>query len=76
LAQGLQQDIRRWAPSAILLSNLGATQLQQHGLDLTRRTVDWVQANALIIPLNPLQELIQPNVESDWNLQRPFSIKF
>jgi isopentenyl-diphosphate delta-isomerase len=67
LEQGSQPDIRRWAPSAILLSNLGATQLQQQGLDLARRAVESVQANALIIHLNPLQELIQPNGDRDWN---------
>jgi isopentenyl-diphosphate delta-isomerase len=67
LEQGLQQDMRRWAPSAILLSNLGATQLQQHGLGLARRAVESVQANALIIHLNPLQELIQPDGDRDWN---------
>jgi isopentenyl-diphosphate delta-isomerase len=68
LEQGLQHDLRCWAPSAILLSNLGATQLQQHGLDLAMRAVESVQANALIIHLNPLQELIQPNGDRDWNL--------
>ena len=68
LEQGSQHDLRCWAPSAILLSNLGATQLQQHGLDLAMRAVESVQANALIIHLNPLQELIQPNGDRDWNL--------
>ena len=68
LEQGVQQDLRRWAPSAILLSNLGATQLQQSGLDLAKQAVESVQANALIIHLNPLQELIQPNGDRDWNL--------
>lgn len=67
LEQGSQPNIRRWAPSAILLSNIGATQLQQQGLDLARRAVESVQANALIIHLNPLQELIQPDGDRDWN---------
>jgi isopentenyl-diphosphate delta-isomerase len=67
LEQGVQQDIRCWAPSTILLSNLGATQLKQHGLDLALRAVESVQANALIIHLNPLQELIQPNGDRDWS---------
>jgi isopentenyl-diphosphate delta-isomerase len=67
LEQGFQQDIRRWAPSALLLSNLGGTQLQQHGLELARRAVESVRANALIIHLNPLQELIQPNGDRDWH---------
>ena len=68
LEQGLDQNIRRWAPSAILLSNVGGTQLQQHGLELAQRAVESVHANALIIHLNPLQELIQPNGDRDWNL--------
>jgi isopentenyl-diphosphate delta-isomerase len=68
LEKGLAQDIRRWAPSAILLSNLGATQLRQQGLDLALRAVESIQANALVIHLNPLQELIQPNGDRDWNL--------
>jgi isopentenyl-diphosphate delta-isomerase len=68
LEQHKRQDIRRWAPSAIILSNLGATQLQQNGLDLARKAVESVQANGLIIHLNPLQELIQPNGDRDWNL--------
>jgi|TARA_B110000902_G_C14289725_1_gene580351 isopentenyl-diphosphate delta-isomerase len=67
LEQGSQPHIRRWAPSAILLSNIGATQLQQQGLDLARRAVESIQANALIIHLNPLQELIQPDGDRDWN---------
>jgi isopentenyl-diphosphate delta-isomerase len=68
LEQGLPQNIRRWAPSAILLGNLGATQLQQHGIDLALRAVESVEANALIIHLNPLQELVQPNGDRDWRL--------
>jgi len=68
LELGMPQNIRRWAPSAILLGNLGATQLQQHGLDLAQRAVDSIQANGLVIHLNPLQELIQPNGDRDWNL--------
>ena len=67
LEQGSQTDIRRWAPSAILLGNIGATQLQQQGLDLARRAVESIQANALVIHLNPLQELIQPDGDRDWN---------
>jgi isopentenyl-diphosphate delta-isomerase len=67
LEQGSQPDIRRWAPSAILLGNIGATQLQQQGLDLAKRAVESVEAKALIININPLQELIQPNGDRDWN---------
>ena len=41
--------------------------MQHHGLDLARRAVDAIEANALVIHLNPLQELIQPNGDRDWN---------
>lgn len=59
-------NIRHYAPSAILLGNLGGTQLQQGGLELAQRAVDAIQADALVIHLNPLQELVQPNGDRDW----------
>ena len=67
LDQNLVQNVRRWAPNTMLIGNLGATQLQHHGLDLAKRAVESVSANALIIHLNPLQELVQPNGDRDWN---------
>ena len=66
LQDGLAQDVRRWAPKAILLGNLGGTQLQQHGVELAQRAVDSIEANAMIIHLNPLQELVQPDGDRDW----------
>ncbi len=66
LQDGLAQNVRRWAPKAILIGNLGGTQLLQHGVELAQRAVDSVQANAMIIHLNPLQELVQPNGDRDW----------
>ena len=66
LQDGLAQDLRRWAPKAILLGNLGGTQLQQHGVELAQRAVDSIEANAMIIHLNPLQELVQPDGDRDW----------
>jgi isopentenyl-diphosphate delta-isomerase len=40
--------------------------LQQHGVELAQRAVDSVEANAMIIHLNPLQELVQPQGDRDW----------
>ena len=58
--------IRRYAPNVPLLANLGAVQLNYgFGLDEAKRAVDCLEANALILHLNPLQELIQP--EGDRN---------
>ena len=62
----LQQNARRWAPNAILLGNLGATQLAKGGLALAQSAIETISANALIVHLNPLQELAQPSGDHNW----------
>ncbi|MHC8406999.1 type 2 isopentenyl-diphosphate Delta-isomerase [Pseudomonas sp. TMB3-21] len=65
--QGLTRELRRLAPDIALLSNIGAAQLlEKDGMDLARRAVDNLQANALIIHLNPLQEAVQTEGDKDW----------
>lgn len=62
-------DLRQLAPNIPLLANLGAVQLNTgFGLNEARAAVDILQADALILHLNPLQELIQP--EGDHNFAR------
>jgi isopentenyl-diphosphate Delta-isomerase len=52
--------IRQLAPDALLLANLGAVQLNYtYGLDQCRQAVDLLEADALILHLNPLQEAVQ-----------------
>jgi len=52
--------VRRVAPDILLFANLGATQLNSgYALDHCRRAVDMLQADALILHLNPLQEAVQ-----------------
>lgn len=66
--QGLTSELRRLAPDIPLLGNIGAAQLlERDGLDLARRSVDTLQADALIIHLNPLQEAVQPEGDRYWN---------
>lgn len=53
-------QVRRLAPSVPLLANLGAIQLNHgYGLDECRRAVEMVEANMLVLHLNPLQEALQ-----------------
>ncbi|HIK44907.1 MAG TPA: type 2 isopentenyl-diphosphate Delta-isomerase [Leptolyngbyaceae cyanobacterium M65_K2018_010] len=52
--------VRSLAPDILLLANLGAVQLNySYGLDHCRRVVEQLEANALILHLNPLQEAVQ-----------------
>jgi isopentenyl-diphosphate delta-isomerase len=53
-------QVRRVAPDILLFANLGAVQLNYgYTLDHCRRAVDMIQADALILHLNPLQEAVQ-----------------
>ncbi|MEA5618971.1 type 2 isopentenyl-diphosphate Delta-isomerase [Cronbergia sp. UHCC 0137] len=53
--------IRKYAPNTLLFANLGAVQLNyKYGLDQCLRVIDILEADALILHLNPLQECIQP----------------
>ena len=59
--------VRSRAPDILLFANLGAVQLNyDYGLDECLRLVDLLQADALILHLNPLQECIQPKGDTNF----------
>lgn len=64
---GLGPELRRLAPDIPIYGNLGAVQLVHGmGLDDARRAVDALEADALILHLNPLQEALQHGGDRNW----------
>jgi isopentenyl-diphosphate delta-isomerase len=58
--------VRDLAPDILLFANLGAVQLNYgYTVDQCRRAVEMIEADALILHLNPLQEALQ--ADGDWN---------
>jgi isopentenyl-diphosphate Delta-isomerase len=54
-------QVRSIAPDILLFANLGAVQLNYgYGVEQCQKAVDLLQADALILHINPLQECIQP----------------
>lgn len=59
--------VRHLAPDILLMANLGAANLNTgFGLEACQRAVDLVQADALILHFNPLQEALQADGNTDW----------
>ncbi len=53
-------QVRRVAPDILLFANIGAVQFNYgYGVDQCRKAVDMVEADALILHLNPVQEAVQ-----------------
>ncbi len=59
-------QVRNQAPDVLIMANLGAIQLNNgYTIDHCKRAVDMIMADALILHLNPLQEAVQ--LEGDTN---------
>ncbi len=59
--------VRDIAPDILLFANLGAVQLNYgYTIDQCRQTVEMVEADALILHLNPLQEVLQEEGNFNW----------
>jgi isopentenyl-diphosphate delta-isomerase len=59
--------VRSLAPDILLLANLGAVQLNYGcGLEDCLKLVELLEADALILHLNPLQEWVQSGLDRFW----------
>jgi len=60
--------IRPIAPTAVLFANVGAVQLNYgYGVDHCRRAVEMIEADALILHFNALQEAVQPEGNTNFS---------
>lgn len=66
-SQAASFEVRAVAPTVPLLANLGAVQLNYgFGVEECRRAVEMIEADALVLHLNPLQEALQPEGQTDF----------
>jgi isopentenyl-diphosphate delta-isomerase len=60
--------VRDAAPDILLFANLGAVQLNYgYGLAECQRAIDMIEADALILHFNVLQEAVQPEGDGDFS---------
>lgn len=61
-------QVRRVAPDIVLLANIGAVQLNYgYGVEHCQRIVDMIEADALILHFNALQEAVQPEGDTNFS---------
>ena len=57
--------VRKKAPTAFLAANIGAPQItRDYTIKDVKRAVEMIEADALMVHLNPLQEAVQPEGEA------------
>jgi len=58
---------RKKAPTAFLIANIGGVQLiNGYGIKEVKKAIQMIEANAIAIHLNPLQEAIQPEGQTNF----------
>lgn len=60
-------QVRKVAPHVMLFANIGAVQLNYgYGIEQCQRAVDMIEADALILHFNVLQEAVQPEGDDNF----------
>jgi len=58
---------RKKAPTAFLIANIGGVQLVHgYGLKEVKKAIEMIEADAIAIHLNPLQEVVQPEGQTNF----------
>ncbi|MCS7123849.1 MAG: type 2 isopentenyl-diphosphate Delta-isomerase [Candidatus Bathyarchaeota archaeon] len=59
--------VRKKAPTAFIVANIGGVQLTRgYGLKEVEKAIEMIEADAVAIHLNPLQEAVQPEGETSF----------
>ena len=59
---------RKNAPNAFLIANIGGPQLSSGlSIDKVKKLIEMISADAIVVHLNPLQELVQPEGEPKYS---------
>lgn len=60
-------QVRQWAKTTLVFANLGGAQLlNNNAIDLALRAVAMIEADALFIHINPVQEICQQGGDTNW----------
>jgi isopentenyl-diphosphate delta-isomerase len=63
----LAEAVEELGLAAFIMANIGGIQLKKAEQKTVKKTVEMVEADALTIHLNPLQEAVQPEGETDYS---------
>jgi isopentenyl-diphosphate delta-isomerase len=59
--------VKKEFPNAFVIGNIGGIQLKRYEIKKIEAAASSIEADAMAIHLNPLQELIQPEGDRDWD---------
>lgn len=61
------QLVRKFAPTTVIFANMGVVQLNYgHTWKSYQHVVDMIEADALYLHINPIQEALQPEGDTNW----------